>query len=299
MADHTQAAAIWYVTMSPVHHLVRAHIQAGGGAVVLEAGINGHMITLYQGGAQMPLLWTHLIPATLEGKALHNVQNAMFAAGMAYAMGVKLDDIRAGLRTFDTSFYQAPGRLNIFDQHPFRVILDYGHNPAAVRAMVQLTDGLDVRGRRIVVLGAPGDRRDQDILNIAYEAAGHFDHYICHRDDNPRGRAHDAIPNLLRDALLERGVPAERIEVIPEEVPALDAALRMAARGDLVLVFGDQITRCWKQITRFRPDGQEPLVRDPVAARIELERFVDAPDTAGEALVRDERGVRLSRETED
>jgi hypothetical protein len=59
---------------------VREHIRAGGRACVLEEGINGQMITLYDKGSHIPLLWTHLIPATLEGKAMHNVQNAMFAA---------------------------------------------------------------------------------------------------------------------------------------------------------------------------------------------------------------------------
>ena len=39
------------------------------------------MITIYDHGAHIPLLWTHLIPATLEGRAMHNVQNAMFAGG--------------------------------------------------------------------------------------------------------------------------------------------------------------------------------------------------------------------------
>ena len=104
MADHTKATRIAYVTMNPRHELVRKHIRAGGLAAVLEEGINGHMITLYDKGAHLPLLWTHLIPATIEGKAMHNVQNAMFAAVMAYAMGVKVENIRQGLRTFDTSY---------------------------------------------------------------------------------------------------------------------------------------------------------------------------------------------------
>ena len=38
--------------------------------------------------------------------------------------------------------------MNIFDEHPFKVILDYGHNPAAVKAMAQLTEHLDAEGRR-------------------------------------------------------------------------------------------------------------------------------------------------------
>jgi cyanophycin synthetase len=96
MAGHTEAAHIGYVTMSQKHALVREHLRAGGRACVLEEGINGHMITLYDKGAHMPLLWTHLVPATLEGRAMHNVQNAMFAALTAYAMGVKLENIRHG-----------------------------------------------------------------------------------------------------------------------------------------------------------------------------------------------------------
>ncbi len=112
MADHTEAKHICYVTMNPRNALVREHIRAGGRAVVLEAGINGDMITIYDGGRHIPLLWTHLIPATLEGKATHNVQNAMFAAAMAYALGesvinISLDQIQHGLRTFSTSFYEA------------------------------------------------------------------------------------------------------------------------------------------------------------------------------------------------
>ena len=39
---------------------------SGGTAMVLEHGINGNMITLYDDhGHNIPLLWTHLIPATL------------------------------------------------------------------------------------------------------------------------------------------------------------------------------------------------------------------------------------------
>ena len=102
------------------------------------------MITIYDKERHTPLVWTHLIPATIEGRAMHNVQNAMFAAALAYNMKVGLEDIRHGLRTFDATFFQAPGRMNIYDEHPFRVILDYAHNPAAVKAMCDLVDRFDV-----------------------------------------------------------------------------------------------------------------------------------------------------------
>ena len=62
--------------------------------------------------------------------------------------------------------------MNVFNEHPFKVILDYGHNPAAVRAMCQLVERTPVRGRRLVALTMPGDRRDEDIAEVAKIAAG-------------------------------------------------------------------------------------------------------------------------------
>jgi cyanophycin synthetase len=298
MADYTQAKHLCYVTMDPKHELVREHIQAGGRGIVLESGIKGQMITLYDHGSHIPLLWTHLIPATMEGRAMHNVQNAMFAAAMAFSMGLKLEDIRHGLRTFDTTFFQAPGRMNIYDEHPFKVILDYGHNPAAVEAMVELVKRLDIAGRRLCVLAAPGDRRDQDIADIGRIAAGSFDRYICRRDDNLRGRKPDEVPQLLRDALLANGVPADHIEVIPDEQAAVEAALREAEAGDLLLIFADAVTRSWKQVIQFRPDAAPRLAERPRVSRPEpaVALVAEALDDGRREFVRDSRGVRIARE---
>jgi cyanophycin synthetase len=301
MADYAEAKHLCYVTMSPSHPLVREHITAGGRGVVLEQGIKGQMITIYDHGAHIPLLWTHLVPATLEGRATHNVQNAMFAAAMAFSMGVKLEDIRHGLRTFQTSFFQAPGRMNVFDEHPFKVIVDYGHNAPAVDLMAQLAQRLDVSGRRLVVLAAPGDRRDQDILDIARAAAGRFDHYVCRRDDRPRGRGHDEVPKLLRDGLVANGVPPDNIDVLPDEREAHEHALRLARPGDLVLLFADALTRTWKQVINFQSDAPpSPVERTRVAPLAVPELpAVEVPSLNGDTLVRDERGVRLARETDD
>ena len=268
--------------------------------MVLELGINGQMITLFDGGAHIPLLWTHLIPATLEGKAIHNVQNAMAASAMAYSLGASLEDIRHGLRTFDTSFFQAPGRMNVFDEHPFKVILDYAHNPAAVEAMCKTAEQLTVNGRRIVILAAPGDRRDEDIDGIARLAASRFDHYLCKADDDRRGRGFDEVPLRMQAALLEGGVPADAIEVIPDEEECIDRALRMAEADDLVLIFGDDTTRSWKQIITFNSEETVVLSSKTKSSEVspvpDLEEFVL---DSGATLVRDERGVRLAREEND
>jgi len=324
MSGHTDAKNICYVTMNPQHALVREHIRAGGRACALEAGVNGQMITLYERGRHIPLVWTHLIPATLEGRASHNVQNAMFAAAIAFSLGIKLDAIRQGLRTFDSTFFQAPGRMNVYDEHPFKVLFDYGHNAHAVAAMADLAQRLDCTGRRIVVLAGPGDRRDEDLVAIAHAAAGRFDHYICRRDDALRGREPDEVPRIQAAALRARGVPESAISVIPDEQDAIDAALRMGRPGDLLLVFSDALVRSWKQITKFKADssGDAPVgdvgghraggrATAPGATDLATEggpvpgagpaapSGTIQPPLSLEGLIRDERGVRFAPEIED
>ncbi len=301
MSGYTDAKTICYVTMNPSHALVREHIRAGGRACALEAGVNGHMVTLYDKGSHIPLMWTHLIPATMEGRALHNVQNAMFAAAMAFSLGIKLDAIRHGLRTFDTTFFQAPGRMNVYDEHPFKVVMDYAHNAHAVGMMADLAQRLEVTGRRIVVVAAPGDRRDEDIQDIARAVAGRFDHYVVKRDDSLRGRDGDEVPRIIARALQAAGVAETAIEQIPDEQQAIDAALRMGRPGDLVLVFADALARSWKQITKFTPEGAEPRSTRQAA----LPSLPPAPSAdeaavaAMQGVIREERGLVFARHDED
>ncbi|MCP4768905.1 MAG: cyanophycin synthetase [Gammaproteobacteria bacterium] len=300
MADNTRARHLCYITMDPTHGLVREHIRANGRAVVLEKGINGDMITIYDNGAHIPLLWTHLVPATIEGKAIHNVQNAMFAAAMAFSFGKDLDDIRNGLRTFDTSFFQSPGRTNVYNEHPFKVILDYAHNPASFAAMADLADRLEPTGRRSIVFSAPGDRRDEDIRESVQACLPQFTHFICKADINRRGRGHDELPQLVRKYLLELGVDEANITVIPEEEAAVEHALEGAEEGDLLVITADDLTRTWKQIINFNTDKIDTKATIPgtkVFVPEKAKRFVLDQD---EELIIDERGVRLaSSEPED
>jgi cyanophycin synthetase len=240
----------------------------------------------------------------------------MFAAAMAFSLGIKLDAIRQGLRTFDSTFFQAPGRMNVFSEHPFKVLFDYGHNAHAVGMLADLALRLDVTGRRIVVLAGPGDRRDQDLVAIAKAVAGRFDHYICRRDDNLRARAPDEVPRLQAQALRAAGVPDSAISIIPDEQEAIEAALRMGEAADALV-------RSWKQITKFKPSSaaSTPSFSHSAAtpsrgnsaeatfngsgagAGLELGSSVAVQTTPFdfrlEGLIRDERGVRMAPESDD
>ena len=166
----------------------------------------------------------------------------------------------------------------------------------------------------------PGDRRNEDMAEAARIVAGKFDRYICRRDDNPRGRGHDEVPKIIRDALIENGVDPDRIEVIPEEDKAVTRALELGEAGDLILIFGDSITRTWKQIIYFNRSPEEiaaeagkaaapeappvPITAEPDDPLAKARPVADAPDlpepvmVGSLRLVRDDRGVRIADEPE-
>ena len=103
------------------------------------------------------------------------------------------------------SFFQAPGRTNIYNEHPFRVILDYAHNPAAVKAMCELVDRFEAEGQTIVVLAAPGDRRDEDIRDDRGHCCRPFrSFHLPSRRQTSRPRSDDEVAVMLKNKLLER-----------------------------------------------------------------------------------------------
>jgi cyanophycin synthetase len=238
--------------------LVKEHIAQGGIAVVLQPSMRGELIAIYDAEQYIPLLWTHLIPATLEGKARHNVANALAATAIAYARGVSIENIKQGLRTFAPSFYQSPGRLNFFTEYPFRVLVDYAHNPAAFSAVGELIAQLRPGSQRVIgVMSVPGDRRNEDIDEASHIAATMFDLFIVKEDADRRDRAEGETAAMLRAGAMAAGMSADHIVTILDELHAVRYALEQGQPNDLVVVFADNVTAVWKEVIYYgkRSDG--------------------------------------------
>jgi cyanophycin synthetase len=228
--------------------------------MILQPTDDGELLALRQGSRVMPLIYTHLIPATLDGRARMNVANALAAAAAAWAHGAHLHDIRQGLRTFTTSFFQAPGRLNEVEVRGTKVIIDYCHNVDGMRRLaefVTLTLSDAPRGRRtaaaaagtgrrtgraIGIIGIPGDRRDQDMREFGAIAATAFDELIVREDANRRGREPGETAAIVV-AGIERaraeGARCAAVEVVLPELDAARAGISRSAVGDLVVVCAD------------------------------------------------------------
>ena len=106
---------------------------------------------------------------------------------------------------------------------------------------------------------------------------------------------------MLRAHLRESGVDEDRIEVMPDERKAVEIALSKAREGDLVVIFGDNISRCWKQVAGFKSD--EDAAPDKTVGKLAVSFVESDPDAfsldAEAELIRDERGVRIARMDEE
>jgi cyanophycin synthetase len=278
MARHCSGSVI-YFSMEPSNELVRRQASRGRRAVTLEPGRNGEMIVLRHGRKAMPLVWTHLLPATFEGRARMNVQNSLAAAAAAWAAGAHLHDIRQSLRTFTTSYFMSPGRLNMFELDGYRVVVDYAHNAPAVEALGAFVDRLAepssgsgralVSGRRIGVIATAGDRRNADIRQIGRVAARYFDSIIIREDANNRGRPRGGTAALVEEgvrAAMAKGARCAAVETITDEMDATRYALDAGREGDVVVVCVDYANNVWKELQRRQHGGSSPQADSAAAS---------------------------------
>lgn len=257
MSRACSGEVVWFTTSepgSPAWTRVDEHCRRGGRAVVLERGELGDMIVIRHGRRSMQLAWTHLLPATFGGKALMNVQNALAAAGAAFAAGAPLHDIRQGLRTFTTSYYLAPGRLNVTEIDGITVVVDYCHNAAGMRLLGDFVDRLAenaaddlLRHRRVGVISTAGDRRDEDMRELGEVAAQHFDIIVVREDKRLRGRPAGETAELVADGA-RGGGRVQSVEVVLDEIEATRRALDLAHTGDLVVLCADSHAAVWSEI---------------------------------------------------
>jgi cyanophycin synthetase len=174
------------------------------------------------------------IPATFGGAAGFQVANALAAAAAARALGLTTEQVARALAAFDGGAHN-PGRMNLFRVGCGYVLLDYGHNPAALEAVAGLTRHWP--GRRVTaVFTAPGDRGDELIRECGRAAARCFDRLIVREDGDRRGREDGSIARLLCEAAREVDGSVECGTTL-DECEATRAAIDSMTDGEVVVLF--------------------------------------------------------------
>ncbi len=231
--------------------IIQDHINQGKRAVFLD----DEEIFMVKKGVKIQLANVKDIPITFEGMLECNIENSLAAVCALFGLNVPLETIKAGLITFMPDTSLNPGRFNVFDMGEFKVMLDYGHNPAGFEEVIKFVKKLNAK-RYIGIIGMPGDRKDSSIYSAAKICAEAFDRLYIKEDADLRGREAGEVAGIFYDAIIKCVVSKENVEVIYSEEKALEKAILDAQPGDFIVMFYEDFEASLKIVEELRSEIQ-------------------------------------------
>jgi UDP-N-acetylmuramyl tripeptide synthase len=203
------------------------------------SGVRAGHLWLSSGDREHDLGAINDMPLTIDGTATYNVENLAGAALVATKLGVPPATIAQVFARFGLDLADNMGRLMRFDLGGVKIVLDYAHNPDGLRGVMRVADRLRAPGGRIgMLLGHAGNRLNADIEELAFVATEFSPDLIVVKEDEGhlRGRQPGEVPAIIRNALLQRGLPEAAVPICPSEVDAALMALEWARPGDALVL---------------------------------------------------------------
>jgi UDP-N-acetylmuramyl tripeptide synthase len=212
---------------------------AGAAARAPACGARDGRLALRWHDAEHDLGPVAAMPLSALGAARYNVENLAAAALAAAALGASPAVIASVYAQFGRHARDNSGRLMRFERGGAQVLVDYAHNPDGMRGLLRVAEGLRApQGRLGLLLGHAGNRLDADIVELARVAMEFAPALVVVKEDEGhlRGRQPGEVPRILRDALLEAGLAADRAPVCPGEFDAARLALEWSRPGDVIVL---------------------------------------------------------------
>lgn len=248
MSERTRGDVVLF-TVQPGrgNPILERHVEEGGTAATIE---DNDTFVIRRGRLCIPIASACDVPLTLGGAARFQYGNILAAIAAAYVQGMRYEDIRSGVLSFFPSTTLTPGRLNLLRVGSGQVLVDYAHNPAAVEGLMDLVRRMPAR-RRIGVITAPGDRRDEDLRAVGQRCAG-LDYVILKEDENRRGRSPGEIARVIREGLANAGIGPRQVTTVYSEREAVERAVEEMGEEDLVVVLVDDVPAVLEQLGPLR-----------------------------------------------
>jgi cyanophycin synthetase len=266
MAEHCPGETLFFARDGG-HPVVREQ-RARGGRV---AFVRENTIVVARGDQEIPIDALHRVPLTHGGRVGFQVENTLAAVSAAWAVGVPVETIVRRLESFTANLDQVPGRFNVIEVGGATVILDYGHNPSALAAVIEALDHHYPHAHRTAVYSTAGDRRDCDIVRQGELLGAAFDRVLLYEDHYLRGRQEGEIISLLRQGLCG-AARASDVAQFRGSLNAVQAALESIGPGRLLLVQADEVdeTVAWVRqfLGRLASSSRPEVVPTPALSRV-------------------------------
>src|SRR5271168_808364 len=193
-------------------------------------------LQLIHRGAEFDLGLIAAMPLSMGGIADYNIANMAGAALAAVALGIEPETIAGVLARFGSDLKDNPGRMMRFEVDGVRILIDYAHNPDGLRGLLKVAAHLRGTGRLGVLLGQAGNRKDEDVEELAQVAAEFQPDLVVLKEDEAhlRGRAPGEVPRIIRAELKRLGFPDSALPIGNSELEGARYALDWARPGDVL-----------------------------------------------------------------
>lgn len=177
-----------------------------------------------------------------------NVYNSLAAVAVGQKIGLTPGQIEIGINALES----VEGRMNRVEAgQDFTVVVDYAHQPDAFEKVFKSFEGF--KGKVITVTGGAGRRDKGTRAERGRIAAEHSDIFIVTEDDS-----RDEDPAQIAEAFVagakKAGMAEDKIIVELNRKKAIEKAIGLAQKGDLVLILGKGHEK-----TILRADGPHPF----------------------------------------
>ncbi|NLI90415.1 MAG: UDP-N-acetylmuramoyl-L-alanyl-D-glutamate--2,6-diaminopimelate ligase [Epulopiscium sp.] len=196
-----------------------------------DADFKGENIEITDKGVNFDLIMgTSKYPVFMPIPGKFSVYNALAAIASTYLMGIRLEDAISTL----SNVPGVPGRVQRISSHKgFSVIVDYAHTPDGLENVLKTVNEF-TKSKVITVFGCGGDR-DKSKRPIMGQVAGKYSDYTIITSDNPRSEDPESILKDIEEGIKESDWEYEKI--IDREM-AIKAAIKMAQKGDVIVIAG-------------------------------------------------------------
>ncbi|MDP2586095.1 MAG: UDP-N-acetylmuramyl-tripeptide synthetase [Candidatus Levybacteria bacterium] len=157
-----------------------------------------------------------------------NKYNVLAAIAACKALGIKDEAIRKGIKSF-----MAPrGRAEIVCKKDFTVMIDFAHTPNSIDQILKSVR-TSVKGKIIHVFGSAGAR---DIIKrpLMGEMSSKYADVIILTAEDPRKESVEKIMTQIESGINNK----TKVLKISDRRKAIESAIKMAQKGDLVLLTG-------------------------------------------------------------
>ncbi len=200
------------------------------------------------------------VKARLPGE--FNVYNSLAAVAVGQKLGLESEEIERGIAALES----VEGRMTLVDEgQDFTVIVDYAHTPDALENVFRAIG--EVKGRVIAVHGGAG-RRDETTRAERGEILAKNSDFVIITEDDSRDEDPEKIARQFVEGAEKAGkVEGKNLAVNLDREEAIRAAIRLARRGDVVLLLGKGHEK-----TILRADGAHEFEDIKVAKKYLRER---------------------------